>query len=339
MALSLSDFYANTCEKYKISMLAGSDSLASPVSWMYLMEDIGNCSFIRGGELVITTGLDISNADALLDFVIRVKQVGACGILINLGNYLTDIPGRVIHWCSAHSFPLFSMPWEIHIADLMQYFCSLIMNDSSQQEKRSAVMRRLISGLDADIDIPLIQDGFIIASSDETTAITSYWGKCRIDGLYYYAIGNTSNMPKLTSGHCGISDRFIGSDSISSAAGSARRALMCSLIMDIPLQYSHDNGLYDIALGIAESSGYHDVCSHYVNLISPLTNETTACVFRSYLENNCSINRVAETLYLHRNTVNYHVQKAKSMLPEYNDSMLCSYLLAFYIKDSMEVLK
>ena len=64
MALTLRHFYHQSRPKYKLRLLTPSVSLHQKITWIHLLEDINNCSFIRGGELIITTGLN-ANKDHL----------------------------------------------------------------------------------------------------------------------------------------------------------------------------------------------------------------------------------------------------------------------------------
>ena len=54
MSYSLHYFIRKTSTRYQLTQLAGNAGLHADISWVYLMEDIENTDFLRGGELVIT---------------------------------------------------------------------------------------------------------------------------------------------------------------------------------------------------------------------------------------------------------------------------------------------
>ena len=119
MSFTLKHFYQQSKEKYKLKFITPSVALNHKITWIHLLEDINNCSFIRGGELIITTGLNAGEEDLLFDLASKIYASGASGLILNVGNYIHHIPDSLISWCSQHDFPLFTMPWEIYIADLM----------------------------------------------------------------------------------------------------------------------------------------------------------------------------------------------------------------------------
>ena len=57
MSLTLEYFYQKTSTKYNLKLLTTSVNLNKEITWVYLLDDINNSSFVRGGELIITTGL------------------------------------------------------------------------------------------------------------------------------------------------------------------------------------------------------------------------------------------------------------------------------------------
>lgn len=58
MAILLSDLFHTSKDIYKLQLIAGKEGLSQSVLWVYLAEDM-NEDFLRGGELVITTGMFI----------------------------------------------------------------------------------------------------------------------------------------------------------------------------------------------------------------------------------------------------------------------------------------
>ena len=73
MSYSLHYFIRKTSTRYQLTQLAGNAGLHADISWVYLMEDIENTDFLRGGELVITTGMSIHSEQTRLCCVIKKK--------------------------------------------------------------------------------------------------------------------------------------------------------------------------------------------------------------------------------------------------------------------------
>ena len=67
--IQLQDFYREAKGRYGLRLLTGTAGLTHEFTWVHLCEDIGNVSFLRGGELVITTGLSALREHWLEDFL------------------------------------------------------------------------------------------------------------------------------------------------------------------------------------------------------------------------------------------------------------------------------
>ncbi len=122
MSIELHTLYYELGNRYELKLIAGEQGLSNEVAWVQFCEDGDNTGFFRGNDLAITTGLCKNQPDWLFLFVQNLFQHEAVGAIVNIGKYLqmTDITADVLSFCEEHSFPLFVMPWHIHISDIMQ---------------------------------------------------------------------------------------------------------------------------------------------------------------------------------------------------------------------------
>lgn len=128
MAVSLKNVYNDTRQKFKLELLAGREGLENTVSWVHLIEDVTTTDFIRGSELIITTGLGVKDEYWLDHFIESLSAKHAVGLIVNVGVYINEIPAHTLALCESNNFPLFIMPWEIHLVDIMQDFCNRIIH-------------------------------------------------------------------------------------------------------------------------------------------------------------------------------------------------------------------
>lgn len=132
MALTVQAIY-NSLSIYRVKLLAGKEGLLRNVSWVYYTEDPETIEFIRGGELAVTTCLNIERhaqntgtdsktyiVEFLSEMINAFVDRNAAGLIINVGKFIDSIPPEICSLCDRLSFPLFSMPWEIHTIDVMQ---------------------------------------------------------------------------------------------------------------------------------------------------------------------------------------------------------------------------
>jgi hypothetical protein len=147
MALSVQSLFNSTADLYRLKLLAGKKGLHHPVSWMYYSEDTSTIDFIRGGELVLTTGMNMERTrpssggdyyafttEYLTELVTCLHDLDAAGLIVNVGRYVMTIPEEVTQLCDSLKFPLFSMPWEIHIVDIMQDYGNRIVRERQRRK-------------------------------------------------------------------------------------------------------------------------------------------------------------------------------------------------------------
>ena len=106
--IQLQDFYREAKGRYGLRLLTGTAGLTHEFTWVHLCEDIGNVSFLRGGELVITTGLSALREHWLEDFLAALLRRRAAALILNIGKYLreSDIPKELVERAAAAHFPL-----------------------------------------------------------------------------------------------------------------------------------------------------------------------------------------------------------------------------------------
>lgn len=132
MAITLAELFEKTGKKYELQLIAGKGGLQREMNWVYVAEDQTNASFLRPGELIISTGALYDHTEQwLFDFIKMLADHRTCGLILNLGKHLTesDLTDSVIQLCDRHNFPLFIMPWHIHIYDITRDYYDRIFAD------------------------------------------------------------------------------------------------------------------------------------------------------------------------------------------------------------------
>lgn len=132
MALTVQSIF-NSLSVYRLKLVGGKEGLSRHVSWVYYTEDPETIEFIRGGELAITTCLNIERhkhncengsknyiTDFLSEMINAFIERNASGLIVNTGKFIETIPPEICSLCDRLQFPLFVMPWEIHTIDVMQ---------------------------------------------------------------------------------------------------------------------------------------------------------------------------------------------------------------------------
>ncbi len=123
MGFTIDDALVQTQQQYKLKLLAGENGCGNAISWVHLIEDTTIIRQLWGKELVITTGLGFQEEGSLLKLVHSLVKFHSGGLIINVGKYIMDIPQDVIDYCNEQDLPLITIPWEIHLADVIKDYC------------------------------------------------------------------------------------------------------------------------------------------------------------------------------------------------------------------------
>ena len=114
-------------KKFDVNLLAGESGLNNKVRWTHIVENEEIASFIQAEELLFTTGVSIKDDTTLLNIINIAKDHNASGIVVNTGKYIEKISEEVIDYCNENEFPLFVMPWNIRIPDIMRALTIIIL--------------------------------------------------------------------------------------------------------------------------------------------------------------------------------------------------------------------
>ena len=144
MSITLKKLCSDTETKYSGKLIAGKGVMENIVRWVHMVEDRQVPDFLHGNELVFTTGIAHVSRDPLLEFVKRLKQHNAAGVVINIGPYLSDVPKEVIEYCDAENFPLFTLPWRVYIIDITYDFCRKIIENEKLETTACEAFKNLI---------------------------------------------------------------------------------------------------------------------------------------------------------------------------------------------------
>lgn len=141
MAISVQSLYESTEDIFRLKLISGKKGIFSPVSWVYYTEDVSTLNFLRGGELVITTGMSVGkngpvSEDVLIEYLEKlvksISEQNASALILNVGKYISFVPKKIAELCENLNLPLFTMPWEIHIIDLMEDYGNRIVQDKQK---------------------------------------------------------------------------------------------------------------------------------------------------------------------------------------------------------------
>lgn len=144
MAIRLENIYKQAKQLYQMQLIAGESGLGNIINWVHMIEDENVANFLRGNELVFTTGIGHDDATWLNGFVQGLTISHASGLVVNIGPYIDAVPQQTIEYCNRTSLPLFTIPWQIHLVDVTRDFCRRIINSEQAEMSVSSAFKNAI---------------------------------------------------------------------------------------------------------------------------------------------------------------------------------------------------
>ncbi len=128
-----------------LTLVAGHSGTYRRVTGINVVESNDLIMFCRPNELVVTTGIHL-NADvnSLEQLVKQAYAKKVAGFIINTGPFIPDIPEAVISFANQNDFPIFQMPWNYRIADLLKTTFQFIANHHQELSIEEKVLFNLL---------------------------------------------------------------------------------------------------------------------------------------------------------------------------------------------------
>lgn len=368
MGTQIKNLYEYAKDKYGVSLETAEVGMTNSVSWIYLAEDIQNTSFLKGGEFVITTGLFTKSGSSLSDFIFSLVTSNCSGLLINIGKYLTknDITNEIQEFCMTHNFPLFTMPWEVHLIDIMQDYCRILLQNTQSTEHLNAAFQSALyqTPLHETILLTLNQYEFptqaeyriiVIQNLTNTTRVTFSLNYLNIKyHLFEHAnkhvlIYLSSQCPASLNEiidillYCdsislGISGVILSLNDISECYKRACFSLAAALFWKTPFVQFDDLGIFQILFSSSDPQMLQSIYQNSLGKLEEMDfshDSNYLETLRIFLLSDCSLLETASRMNTHRNTIIYRIKKIKECLgTEFDNSRIkFDLLMAFYIRE------
>lgn len=148
-----------------VSLIAGKGGIHNLVTWVHMVETAEASDFLEGGEIAFTTGLGLGTQTNLLDLIQLMYEKKVAGVIVNTGPFIEEIPQDTIDFCNEKNFPLFVIPWKIHLAEVMRIFCFAITKDEQRILETAAGFKNAIFFPKQEelYVVPLSQQGFRVS--------------------------------------------------------------------------------------------------------------------------------------------------------------------------------
>src|SRR5437764_13963444 len=97
----------------EVQLLAGEASLDLPVRWVHISELADPTPWLSGGELLLTTGLQLEDPASQREFVSRLADHHLAGLGFGTGFRHKTVPEALLEAAAERDFPVFEVPYEL----------------------------------------------------------------------------------------------------------------------------------------------------------------------------------------------------------------------------------
>ena len=130
-------------------VVAASRGLERPVRWVHAIEFADAARLLRGGELVLATGIALPDEEPLLGaYVAGLAGVGVSALAVELGRkYTGGLPAAFIAAAEERGLPLIVFTREVPFIEITEAVHALIIEDQLDQLRASARLHEVFTDL------------------------------------------------------------------------------------------------------------------------------------------------------------------------------------------------
>ncbi|MCR5545985.1 MAG: PucR family transcriptional regulator ligand-binding domain-containing protein [Lachnospiraceae bacterium] len=364
MAIELSRLIGKV-QHMDITLVAGEGGLSNYVTWVHMAETVEASDFLEGGQLAFTTGIGLRSKEDIFSLVKAFYEKKVSGAIFNIGPFIEEIPEEVKTYCNQHDFPLYVVPWKVHLAEIMRICCFAITKDEQRMMETSAAFKNAICFPKQEelYVVPLSQRSFRVNWKYSVTVIKLQTKTDKLEErlealclilenrirhrnkdfavfinemeliLVFANLSEEVLKEEIKEVQHSLNQLLRQDESYSMGVGRLTKSVRClyksynqaKSIQRLQSRGKIGNenvfytnlGIYRLLMGIEDRE---IIVDYYNHTLLPLReydsmNHSDLCqTLRCYLTHDGSVKETADELFVHRNTVNYKINKIEELL-------------------------
>lgn len=118
-------------------LLCGHSRLDQVITWVHVSEVMDVGRFLSGGELILSTGLELARAtpEARVAYLRALAQAGAHGLALELVQWMQEVPAELLGTARLLEFPILAFRSEVRFADLTRAAHERILRPHAAHEE------------------------------------------------------------------------------------------------------------------------------------------------------------------------------------------------------------
>jgi purine catabolism regulator len=127
-----------------LELATGHASAARSVRWIHSTELLDPTPWLTGGELILTTGIQLDSDARQREYVERLVRHGIAGVGVGVGFEHAALPPALLQAAAEHDLPVFEVPYEVpFIAITERAFAHLVSEQYEALRRSTAIQGRL----------------------------------------------------------------------------------------------------------------------------------------------------------------------------------------------------
>jgi DNA-binding PucR family transcriptional regulator len=122
-----------------VRLLAGERGLHLPVRWVHISELLDPTPWLSGGELLLTTGMQLDTPPQAREFAARLADHHLAGLGFGTGFKHASVPESLLEVAAEREFPVFEVPYEVPFIAVTEAAFTQLVNE------QYAVLRRALA--------------------------------------------------------------------------------------------------------------------------------------------------------------------------------------------------
>jgi DNA-binding PucR family transcriptional regulator len=122
-----------------LTLVSGEESAQAHVRWVHSTELPDPTRWLKGGELLLTTGIQLEGPKAQRELIERLADHEIAGLGFGTGFTHKKLPAALLRAARKRSFPLFEVPYELPFIAITERAFAQLVNERYEMLQRSMV--------------------------------------------------------------------------------------------------------------------------------------------------------------------------------------------------------
>jgi PucR family transcriptional regulator, purine catabolism regulatory protein len=146
VATTVADLLA--IDELALTLVAGNQGVSGPIRWAHVSELKDPTRFLRGGEVLLTTGLGMRGGrQGQARYVEQLAEARLAALGLGLGFAFKTTPAAVVAAADRAGFPVFEVPFEVPFIAITEALFSRLVNEQYVLLQRAGTVQQTLSRL------------------------------------------------------------------------------------------------------------------------------------------------------------------------------------------------